>query len=393
MLTPETKPAQIKSLDLLRGLLLAGIALLTTVHFFHNSASPAVTSAVSSDESTALSITRWFGHWCTTAFVFTFGTMAYSSVQSQRTRHRSARHLVKLGAMLILLDLTWVTCAGWTFAIQFHQLQGHIFWAMGWGLIVLYGLMFLPLGIVSATGIALLALHNLFDFVPPEASGSFTWAWNLFVRGGSVELGHGITFQSAYPLLPWTGVLTTGYAIGALLEKPAALRQHWLLRTGVNLLVVFFLLRFTNLYGNPTPWSSKPTGWQTLLSLLSCSPNPPSLCHVLLSFGIAAIILAWLDWGKPHFLGPLATLGQVPIFFLSIHLPIIHGLAVAVNFIRFDRADWLYGAAPAEPPPKVGFDLPHVLLAWFIVLLLLYPLCQWLSDVKSRHKHKWRSGL
>lgn len=392
MLTSEPKPAPSISLDLLRGLVLAGMALLTTVHFFHHSTGPAVTAAIPSDESTALFVTRWFGRWCTTVFVFTIGTLAHSFRRSHPTKHHLMRHLVTLGATLLFLDLTWVASAGWTFAIQFQHLQGHLLWAIGWGLIALAGFVFLPAKAVGATGIAILALHNLFDFVHPEGAGSFSWAWNVFVRGGSVELGHGITFHTAYPLLPWTGVLTIGYAFGAILEKPAAIRQHWLLRTGVNLLVVFFLLRFTNLYGDPTPWSSKPTGWQTLSSILSCSPNPPSLCHVLLSLGVAAMVLAWLDWGKPHFLTPLGTLGQVPVFFLLIHLPIIHGLAVAVNFIRFDRADWLYGAAPAQPPPEVGFNLPYVFLAWFIVLLLLYPLCQWLSDFKRRGKGKWLNG-
>lgn len=393
MLTAETKLAPIESLDLLRGMALAGIALLTIVHFFHDASGATATATVPSNENFALFATRWFGNWCLTLFVFAFGTMTYRSGQLQPTKHHLARHLVTLGATLILLDLTWVTWAGWTFAIQFQELQGNLLWALGWGLLALAGLVFLPARVVGATGIAILALHNLFDFVQTDPSRDFAWALSLFIRGGSVAISEGITFQTRYPMLLWTGVLITGYAFGTILEKPASIRQHWLLRTGINMIVVFFLLRFTNLYGDPTPWTSKPTGWQTLLSILNCSPNPPSLCHLLITLGGGAMVLAWLDWCKPYFLRPLATMGQVPIFFLSIHLPIIHGLAVAVNFIRFDRADWLYGAAPAQPPPKVGFDLPHVLLAWFIVLLLLYPLCQWLSDVKSRHKHKWRSGL
>jgi hypothetical protein len=92
-------------------------------------------------------------------------------------------------------------------------------------------------------------------------------------------------------------------------------------------------------------------------------------------------------------LRPILVFGRVPLFYYLIHLPLIHALAVAVNLLRFGHANWLYGAAPAQPPPGAGFDLPLVYLAWLMVLVLIYPACHWFADLKRRRRDAWLSYL
>ena len=53
-----------------------------------------------------------------------------------------------------------------------------------------------------------------------------------------------------YPLIPWVGVMASGYAMGALLQRPD--RTKLILRIGVALTLAFFALRGINLYGNGT---------------------------------------------------------------------------------------------------------------------------------------------
>ena len=67
-----------------------------------------------------------------------------------------------------------------------------------------------------------------------------------------------------YPLIPWVGVMASGYAMGALLQRPD--RTKLILRIGVALTLAFFALRGINLYGNGAegltrsvgPWSLQP---------------------------------------------------------------------------------------------------------------------------------------
>ena len=44
-------------------------------------------------------------------------------------------------------------------------------------------------------------------------------------------------------------------------------------------------------------------------------------------------------------------------------------------------------------PDGYGVSLTGVYLTWLLVLVILYPLCHWMADVKSRRKDWWLSYL
>jgi len=387
----ETKSSRVDSIDVLRGFVMVLMALDHTRDFFHNAVYQEVQPLNATDGSIALFFTRWITHFCAPVFVFLAGTGAFLSGTRGKSKRELSWFLVTRGLWLIALELTWVHWAGWSFAINLKEHWGLVIWVIGWSMIALAALIHLPQWAVATAGIAIIVLHNALDFLTPESFGSLGWLWQIIHEGGDIELANGFKFGAGYPILPWIGVMATGYAFGSVMQKAPDIRQHWLLRVGINLVVVFVLLRFTNLYGDAKAWSSQPTGFRTLLSMLDCTKYPPSLCYLLMTLGPAAMILAWLDLKKPDFLKPLLVIGRVPLFYYLLHLPLIHGLAIAVNLIRFDRADWLYGIEPAQPPPDAGFDLAVVYLAWAAVIIILYPACQWFADLKRRRKDPWLS--
>jgi uncharacterized membrane protein len=189
-------------------------------------------------------------------------------------------------------------------------------------------------------------------------------------------------------------VMAAGYGLGWLLLRPRADRSRLVFRLGLATTVAFLVVRFINLYGDTRPWSVQSSSTFTALSFLDCTKYPPSLCYVLMTLGPALMLLSALDREMPSWLRPLRVFGRVPMFYYLLHLPLIHGMALAVETLRFGAAPWLLGDPFRARPPApdgAGFSLVGVFAAWAIALLILYPVCRWFADLKQRRRDVWLS--
>jgi len=169
---------------------------------------------------------------------------------------------------------------------------------------------------------------------------------------------------------------------------------------GVGLTAAFVLLRAVDLYGDPRPWSAQPTALFTLFSFLNCSKYPPSLLYLLMTLGPSLIALAAFDRDLGRWARPIIVFGRVPLFFYLLHIPLIHGVAVLLSYLRYGRADWLFTVPPFWAregahayPPDYGYGLGGVYLIWFAVVLALYLPCRWFADLKQRRRDPWLSYL
>src|SRR5688572_25791573 len=107
--------------------------------------------------------TRWVTHFCAPAFIFLAGTAAYLHGQALGGKGPLARYLVTRGAWLILLELTLLRFA-WTFNVDYANFTfAGVIWVIGWCMILLAGLVWLPTAVVGAIGVAIIALHNVVD--------------------------------------------------------------------------------------------------------------------------------------------------------------------------------------------------------------------------------------
>ncbi len=137
---------------------------------------------------------------------------------------------------------------------------------------------------------------------------------------------------------------------------------------------------------------SYPEWWRTVASFLNCHKYPPSLLYLLMTLGPAITLLAVFE----HWRGALArffiVFGRVPLFYYLIHLPLIHGLAVGIVYLRANNR------LPTAlndffDPASLQYDLPRVYLVWILVVLFLYPFCYWFAGVKRRRRDAWLSYL
>jgi uncharacterized membrane protein len=393
--SPSTAAAsgRLDSVDALRGLVMALMALDHARDFFHAGALQGVDPLDPATTTPVLFFTRWITHFCAPVFLLLAGAGAFLSESRGRTKRDISLHLLKRGAWLILLEVTFVQWAGWAWQMNLQAHFALVLWAIGWSMIALAGLVHLPRRWIAATGLALIAGHNAFDGIKAADLGAWGPLWQVLHEGGEVALGGGHRLLAGYPLVPWIGVMAVGYAFGGWLLQSPPERRRRLVLAGASCVGLFLLLRATGLYGDPRPWAPQSPGNDSLYLLLSCVKYPPSLCYLLMTLGPALLLLAWWDRSRPAWTSPLVTIGRVPMFFYLLHLPILHGLSLAVSLVTWGRAEWLFGFPGASAPAGVGTGLVGVYLAWLAALALLHLVCRWFEALKRRRKEAWLSYL
>lgn len=389
---PSVHATRLDSVDLLRGLVMVIMALDHTRDFFHSGALLFDPTDLSRT-TPALFFTRWITHFCAPVFVFLAGTGAFLSLSRGRTKKDLSWFLVTRGLWLILLELT-VIHVGLFFDLNYHFAFVQVIWAVGWSMIALAALLHLPLRAVAAFGVFVCVGHNLLDRVSPESFGSFAWLWRVLHVPGPIQSGGGgFTFFVAYPLIPWIGVMAAGYAFGALLRLEERRRRRVLLTLGVGLTLAFVVLRATNFYGDPQPWSRQPRGaLYTFLSFVNCQKYPPSLLYLLMTLGPAISLLPVLERARGALARFFLVYGRVPLFYYLPHFYLLHVAAAAFALARYgsQAVSVLPGG---QPPPGYGYRLWVVYLVWITAVLLLYFPCRFWARLKQRKRSAWLSYL
>jgi uncharacterized membrane protein len=287
---------RVESVDALRGIAMILMALDHTRDYFGVPGDP------TDPTSTGLFLTRWVTHLCAPTFFLLTGTGAFLS-RGRWPERSLSRFLVTRGAWLVLLELTLLRFA-YQFNVDYRVTLLLVIWALGWAMITLGLLVRLPVPAVGAIGAAMIAGHNLLGGV---RSANPLWA---VLHGPGFVLQGEHTVFAAYPLVPWVGVTAVGYALGAAFEWDAARRRRVLAWLGWGAVAGFALLRASNAYGDPRPWSVQGTGVATALSFLNATKYPPSLIFLLMTLGPALLILRAIDGGVPAVLRPAVAYGR-----------------------------------------------------------------------------------
>jgi uncharacterized membrane protein len=267
-----------------------------------------------------------------------------------------------------------------------------VIFAIGASMIALSALVYLPRWAIAAVGLAMIAGHNLLDGIKAAQFGAAAPLWNFLHQPALLEFGT-IKVFALYPLIPWIGVMATGYALGPLflLERDARLRR--LLALGAAVTLGFVLLRATNLYGDPAPWVARESLLATVLSFVNCEKYPPSLLYLAMTLGPGLMLLAAFEGIRGRLAEAVTTFGRVPFFYYVVHIFLIHTLAVLFTWATTGDAAWLLGSFPPEKPGGYGFGLAGVYVTWLVVIVALYPACRWFAAIKRRRREWWWTYL
>jgi uncharacterized membrane protein len=356
-----------------------------------------------SQTSVALFATRWITHFVAPTFVFLAGTGAFLYGRRAGDRRALSRFLLSRGVWLILIEMT-VVRLGWTFNLDYrHYLLGGVIWMIGWCMIGLAGLIWLPTPAVGAIGVAMIVCHNMLDrilpaLMPSLAPGPVLWLWQVLYLGGPVHLGHnGPTLAVLFVIVPWVGVMAAGYAFGLVTEMSADRRRRICIAMGLAATLAFVVLRGLNIYGDPTPWSRQATPTFTVLSFLNTEKYPPSLLFLLMTLGPTIALLPVADRLSGGAAKVLTTYGRVPFLYYVLHIPLIHLCAVLLSVARYGSViPWMTANHPmmaGRAPSGYGYSLVVVYPVTLVVVALLYIPCRWLAGIKSRRRDAWLSYL
>jgi uncharacterized membrane protein len=381
-----TKRARIESVDLLRGVVMIIMALDHTRDYFGMPGSPTNLATA----SVALFFTRWITNFCAPVFFLLTGTGARLSL-GKRSKPDLSRFLFTRGLWLILLDVVLFRCLILQFNFDYHVTIITVLWALGWSMIVLSALIWLPPSIVTAFGVIMIATHNLLDSVDSSSP-----VWTILHSPNFLLNSPVHTVRIAYPLIPWIGVTAAGYGLGAIYSWSEARRSTFLLRLGVCVTLGFVILRAINIYGDPGRWTHQRTAVYTVLSFLNTLKYPPSLLFLLMTLGPAILFLWLIDDHTPSVLRPALVYGKVPMFYYLLHFFTIHVLAVIICYVRYREIHSMFQSPdlahfPITQPPGWGFTLPWVYLIWIAVVTAVYPLCCWYARLRQRSNNPWLS--
>jgi uncharacterized membrane protein len=392
------RPYRLSNIDMLRGLAIVLMAIDHTRDMVM--LGEVLDPMTMPNPSPELYLTRWITHFCAPIFVLLAGTSA-GLMATRKPKNELAVFLGTRGLWLIFVEVCVISTI-WTVS-PFSGLEPlggstlvvfQVIWAIGASMIALAGFQYLGVRTCFILGSVILLGHNLVDPFWPigDMFGGTDPMWYGLHSQASFKVGH-IFLIVGYPIIPWIGVMLFGFGTASVFQKEAAQRDRILLMAGLAMIAVFFVLRAVGLYGDPNPWQSQPEGsLATALDFMNVTKYPPSLLFMLITCGPMIIICSLADRMSGWFKDTLVMFGRVPFAFYIAHWALLRVMSLIlakIQGVELSSMLTFFHFFPAD----YGLSLPGVFGVWVLVLVILYPFCRWVAEMKARRRDWWLSYL
>lgn len=316
-----TVRTRISAIDMMRGLVMLTMLIdhVRETFYLHMQVTDPMTVATTAPE---LFFTRMTAHLSAPVFVFLTGLSAWLYGNPASGAIRSPRDfLFKRGLLLVVLEVTLVNFA-WAGDMPPRTLWLQVIWAIGLSMIVLSAMVDLPRWAIATIGFVIVFGHNLTSSLHFEPGSAIQILWTILHERGFIVAEGALKIKITYPVLPWIGVILLGYAAGPLYSRAVASlrRTHILMLMGIACLALLVVLRGWNIYGETLPWVYGDSSVHTVMSWLNFTKYPPSLDFLLLTLGIAFLLMAWFESVDNQVTRAIVTFGGAPMFFYLLHL-------------------------------------------------------------------------
>jgi uncharacterized membrane protein len=340
--------------------------------------------------------TRWVTHFCAPGFVFLAGTSAFLYGQNLKSKNGLTKYLLTRGLLLILFELT-ILRFSWTFNFNYSDFtMAGVVWMLGCCMIIMSLLVRMNITAVTIIGVLVICFQNYFADVPglfPTSVQHFLKPLYPFVYPSYLQGPKNIFIL--YVIVPWIGVMATGYGFGRILLLPPEKRKRICIRLGLVLTAIFLIAGTAT--SNSPKFFENGTAQPFVYKLLNQQKYPASILFLLMTLGPIITLLPLVENAKGWIADKLKIFGKVPLFYYLLHIPLIHLTALMVNWIKYGapNQNW-YEAAP----PYVWFQgagnwgLMLLYSVFIIDVVILYFLCRNYAKYKSLHpEKKWLKYL
>ncbi|PIA77952.1 hypothetical protein BFR04_06885 [Gaetbulibacter sp. 4G1] len=388
----QIKSTRIQSIDILRGVVMVIMALDHVRDYFHYGSF--FTDPTNIETTTPfLFFTRFITHYCAPVFIFLAGTSAFL-YGNKKTKPKLFKFLFTRGLWLILLEIVLNNIIWW-FDLSYGFIALQVIWAIGLSMVILSLLIYIPKKALLVIGIILITGHNLLDGIILEGTSFKSIIWYILHQQQFLVLSQNQMIAFAYPIIPWVGLIVLGYCFGSLYTKgfDIKIRKKYLLTIGLSCIILFFILRGLNIYGDLVPWSIQDTSTKTIISFFDVTKYPPSLLYLLITIGPALLFLFGIEKVKNKITNFFLVFGRVPLFYYFLHVLVIH-IAAIIGLLLIgddwqkmilDVNAWNTGSLASG----YGYSLFTVYLIWIGVIALLYFPSKKYMIYKANNKDKW----
>lgn len=391
------RSSRIESIDLLRGFIIVFMCLDHVRDYFH-AYSYIHDPTDLQYTSVPIFLTRWITHYCAPVFTLLAGVAACLFGMKHDRRSLSI-FLFSRGLWLVVLELAYVTLA-WTFNPHYPVFILQVIWALGFSMMALALLVYLPRTVLLFLGLIIVFGHNALDGIRSTDHTASDLIWSLLHEPNFTGYRLGpFNLVIGYPVLPYIGIISLGYCLGTLYGAAvdAGYRKRILRNLGVGAILLFIVLRLIDQYGDPGHWAVQKNFLFTIFSFVNVSKYPPSLLFILMTLGPALLFLAYAERPLNWLTSKVIVFGKVPMFFYLLHIPLIHGSGVLAAMLSgrpaSDMVNFTTWVTANAQLVGYGFGLLVVYLMWLVTLVILYPLCLRFSKYKQMNQgsKKWLS--
>jgi uncharacterized membrane protein len=169
-------------------------------------------------------------------------------------------------------------------------------------------------------------------------------------------------------------------------------RKKWLLRLGIGSIIMFFLIRTLNIYGDLTPWTVQDNTTKTMMAFFNVTKYPPSLAYLLITIGPALLFLHIIERAKNKISDFFLAFGRVPLFYFFLHVFVIHTFAISAVILFNENWQELLANISSRSITGLaehGYPLFVVYVVWIGIIALLYFPCKRYMIYKANNKNKW----
>lgn len=401
MSTQENQAVDVRSyrmtnIDMMRGLVIIIMALDHVRDYFHYAGSGA-----NLDDPTigaGFYFMRWITHFCAPVFVLLAGT-SIGLMEQRRSKKELSKFLLKRGLWLIFVEIALISTA-FTFSWGEPNFDGSIIaflqviWALGVSMLILSVAIYLGARNCFILG-AIILIGQEF-VLPLLPSGTvFTGdnpAWITLYTLGSFKAG---PFYAVVPYTPiqWSAIMMIGYGTMSIFQKEPTERDGLLRKIGISFIVAFFVIRVSDLFGDPNHWQMQELGMlATTFDFFNVTKYPPSLLFFMITIGIMSIICSYADQMQGWLKDTLVMFGRVPFAFYVGHFYLIHVLSIVFGVFQGFEVEQLRRMFIFYPE-GYGTGLLGIYIGWFVVIAIMYPFCKWMYNIKRNRKDWWLSYL